>query len=293
VISQAVSVFAHENAVLTISGSVVVVGDIHGNLSTLVRLFTELGYPDARRFVFLGDYIDRGAHSCEVLIFLYALKVLFPTQLFLLRGNHELRGMTESYGFQRECLARFIPRVYSSIVDSFSFLPIGAIINDRFFCVHGGLTPNLSVLSIQKESEEVLWSDPRADVTGFLPSDRGRGFYFGRDAVAAFLQREGFELVIRSHEHFRDGFDWPFGEEGGCLTIFSSVDYCGQINDGSVCILGGTGQPEIYRLPYRPLDQRHRLLIPSFVLEWDRFSPIECDEPPHQRDLDLAVKLVI
>jgi diadenosine tetraphosphatase ApaH/serine/threonine PP2A family protein phosphatase len=72
--------------------------------------------------------------------------------------------MTESYGFRRECLSRFIPRVYSSIIDSFLKLPVTAVINIRLFCVHGGLTPDLIIESLSKSSEELLWSDPRQEV---------------------------------------------------------------------------------------------------------------------------------
>jgi diadenosine tetraphosphatase ApaH/serine/threonine PP2A family protein phosphatase len=270
VVSQAVSVLQREGAVLDVSGSVVVVGDIHGNLATLVRIFDEFGYPDSVCFVFLGDYIDRGPHSCEVLIFLYSLKILFPQNVILLRGNHEVGDTRDSCGFRRECLARFLPRVYSSIVESFSYLPIAVIINKRVFCVHGGLTPNLDIRSLNKGSEGVLWSDPRSDVDGFRESDRGRGFHFGRDAVEEFLKREGFELLIRSHEYCEEGFSWPFGEKCGCLTIFSSVDYCGEKNDGSVCVLKEGEKPKVHRLSYHGPTVRRRSLIPLFILESNR-----------------------
>jgi predicted phosphodiesterase len=143
VVCQAIEVLKREEAVLRVSGSIVVVGDLHGNLNTLIRIFEEFGYPDSHLFVFLGDYIDRGPHSCEVLLLLYSLKILFPNHMILLRGNHEFQEMSESYGFRRDCLTRFLPRVYSSIVDSFSYFPVAAIVNEKIFCVHGGLTPHL------------------------------------------------------------------------------------------------------------------------------------------------------
>jgi diadenosine tetraphosphatase ApaH/serine/threonine PP2A family protein phosphatase len=265
-----------ERAVLTLYGSFIVVGDIHGNLGTLVRIFDELGYPDSRRFLFLGDYIDRGPHSCEVLLLLYALKVLFPDHIFLLRGNHEIGAMSVTYGFRQECLSRFLPRVYSAFLDSFCRLPVAATINDRFFCVHGGLTPDLTIDSLDKSSEEILWSDPRNDLAGFSVSERGRGFYFGQDAVKSFLTRERLAMIVRSHEHCRTGFDWPFGDDGGCLTVFSSVDYCSEMNDGSVCVICEQCQVEIQRLPYESPKKRRRFLIPSFVLRslWPDYSEV-------------------
>jgi protein phosphatase len=137
-VCQVIDLFVKEPAVMKVIGSVIVVGDLHGNLNTLVRIFEELGYPDLNCFVFLGDYIDRGPHSCEIVILVYALKVLFPTKVVLLRGNHELGWMTENYGFRQECLSRFLPHVYSSIVESFHFyllLPSSTIVFSVFMVV--------------------------------------------------------------------------------------------------------------------------------------------------------------
>jgi hypothetical protein len=86
VIEKAVEVCSQEGAVLKVSGSFVVVGDLHGNIYTLVRIFEEFGYPDSHFFIFLGDYVDHGTNSCEIIILLYALKIVFPNQIFLLRG---------------------------------------------------------------------------------------------------------------------------------------------------------------------------------------------------------------
>jgi diadenosine tetraphosphatase ApaH/serine/threonine PP2A family protein phosphatase len=293
VVCQTIEVLKKEESVLRISGSIVVVGDIHGNLHTLVRIFEELGFPDSQSFVFLGDYIDRGSHSCEVLLLLYSLKILFPEKVYLLRGNHEFKNMSESYDFRRECLGRFLPRVYSSILDSFSYFPVAAIINDRIFCVHGGLIPNVEVNELRKECEDILWSDPRSELCGFEKSDRGRGYYFGSDVVEDFLVREGFELMIRSHEYCERGYCWSFGEECRFLTIFSSVDYCCEKNDGSVCILREESKFEIHQLPYERLKLNRHSLIPSFILKSIQFQDIELQEEFHDTAFHLKVNILI
>ncbi|GMR58106.1 hypothetical protein PMAYCL1PPCAC_28301, partial [Pristionchus mayeri] len=80
-----------------------VCGDIHGQLTDLRRIFHVVcGFPSRKRYLFLGDYVDRGAHSVEVVCVLAAWKLLFPDNVFLLRGNHELAHINKEYGFLDE-----------------------------------------------------------------------------------------------------------------------------------------------------------------------------------------------
>lgn len=63
--------------------------------------------PPNLNLLFLGDYVDRGFFSLEVLVFLYAYKIRFPEQVIMLRGNHESRAMTEHFTFRSEVLQKF------------------------------------------------------------------------------------------------------------------------------------------------------------------------------------------
>ena len=100
-----------------------------------------------RNFVFLGDYVNRGPHSMEVLAYLIALKLNFPHQVVLLRGNHEGRHCTQRYGFQDECLKKYDQELYDIIMDMFEYLPLAAIVNGKYFCCHGGLTQHITSIS--------------------------------------------------------------------------------------------------------------------------------------------------
>jgi diadenosine tetraphosphatase ApaH/serine/threonine PP2A family protein phosphatase len=274
VISQVVEILSAETALLVLSGEFTIVGDIHGDILSLIQTFQELGWPDARCYVFLGDYVNRGDCSCEVLVLLYCLKILFPRSIFLLRGNHEFEEMTDHYRFRDECIARFQRRLYFQFVKTFQALPIAAILNDNILCVHGGITPELADLgSLVKISHrimaslemDILWSDPRADIEGFEPSPRGQGCLFGIAAYDSFLQKSGLTMMIRAHEECADGFNWPFGTDGKLLTVFSARNYCGKGNDGAVAVVIGK-EVTIVRFPFKKCD-KPRILIPFFILE--------------------------
>jgi diadenosine tetraphosphatase ApaH/serine/threonine PP2A family protein phosphatase len=272
IISQAIQIFSNEPALLNLSGVFTVVGDLHGELSSLLRIFQRLGWPDSRCYLFLGDYVDRGESSCEILVLLYCLKILFPHNIFLLRGNHEFPSMTKLYGFQIECVSRFLMNVYFQFLNSFITLPIAAIINDSIFCVHGGISPNLTTQldELHKIEEltsnvenDILWSDPNENIEGFQPNPRGRGFIFGFDVFNEFLQQTELTMMIRGHEYCSNGFTWSFGKDGGLLTIFSVIDYCGKGNDGAVVIVNES-DVTIDRFKY---GDRFRILIPYFILK--------------------------
>lgn len=62
--------------------------------------------------MFLGDYVDRGANSVEVITFIMALKINYPNNVFLLRGNHESRCMTMNYNFMREVVGKYNQNIY-------------------------------------------------------------------------------------------------------------------------------------------------------------------------------------
>jgi diadenosine tetraphosphatase ApaH/serine/threonine PP2A family protein phosphatase len=274
VISQAVNQLSAEPPVLHLTGQFVVVGDIHGDILSVVRIFQELGWPDTRSYLFLGDYVDRGNASCEVLVLLYCLKVIFPDSIFLLRGNHEFASMTQLYGFRAECAAKFVSQVYTEFVNSFSALPIAAIVNGTVFCVHGGIRPELArhlddLMKIEDGSAsieaDILWADPREGVDGFQASPRGRGFLFGSDAFEDFLDDADLTLMIRAHEDCDAGFAWPFGIDGQLLTVFSTADYCQKGNDAAVAVVSVAGV-RIVRFPFKSA-HRSRTIIPCFVLE--------------------------
>eukprot|EP00448_Togula_jolla_P024893 CAMPEP_0170573732 /NCGR_PEP_ID=MMETSP0224-20130122/2919_1 /TAXON_ID=285029 /ORGANISM="Togula jolla, Strain CCCM 725" /LENGTH=691 /DNA_ID=CAMNT_0010896333 /DNA_START=12 /DNA_END=2088 /DNA_ORIENTATION=- len=247
-----------------------VYGDIHGQLLDLLEFFNAFSWPDKRRgdifsmnYVFLGDFVDRGAYSCDVVSLLFSLKILYPSKVFLVRGNHEDRLMNMNYGFQADCLRKFAHEgedVWERVNDVFEFLPIAALVEGAILCIHGGIGDSIASLEdlrgipkpIQVIGEitesttrrermilDALWSDPTENdsVLGVHASPRGKNTCrFGPDRVQEFNRRNGLRLIIRAHECVQHGYEYFAG--GQLLTVFSATNYCNQYNnDGAMVVL--------------------------------------------------------
>lgn len=132
--------------------TVVVVGDVHGQLHDVLFLLKDAGFPcDNRFFVFNGDYVDRGAWGLETFLLLLAWKVFLPHRVFLLRGNHESKYCTSVYGFEKEVLAKYGDNakgkhVYRKCLGCFEGLPLASIIAGCVYTAHGGIFRSTAVM---------------------------------------------------------------------------------------------------------------------------------------------------
>ena len=265
-----VDLLRQEDSLVEVALPCRVYGDIHGQLLDLLEFFNAFSWPDKRRgdifsmnYVFLGDFVDRGAYSCDVVSLLFALKVLYPSKIFLVRGNHEDRLMNVNYGFHADCARKFGrdgDDMWERVNDVFEFLPISALVGGEILCIHGGIGDSINSLDdlrgipkpIQVACEinerttrqdrmvlDALWSDPTEsdEVLGVHVSPRGKNTCrFGPDRVKEFNKRNSLKLIIRAHECVQHGYE--YFAAGQLLTVFSATNYCNQHdNDGAMIVL--------------------------------------------------------
>ena len=238
---RAREVFMAQLILLELEAPIKICGDVHGQYHDLLRLFEYGGFPPEANYLFLGDYVDRGKQSLETICLLLAFKIKYPENFFILRGNHECASINRIYGFYDECKRRYNIKMWKTFTDCFNCLPVAAIVDEKIFCCHGGLSPELQQLDQIKKIVrptdvpdtgllcDLLWSDPDKDMVGWGENDRGVSFTFGEDIVAQFLRKMDLDLVCRAHQVVEDGYE--FFARRQLVTIFSAPNYCGEFDN--------------------------------------------------------------
>ncbi|KAJ5297319.1 hypothetical protein N7508_007568 [Penicillium antarcticum] len=222
-----------------------------------------------RNFVFLGDYVDRGYFSLETLTLLLCLKAKYPDRVTLVRGNHESRQITQVYGFYEECFQKYgSASVWKACCQVFDFMTLGAIIDGKVLCVHGGLSPEIRTLDqvrVVARAQEIphegafcdlVWSDPD-DVETWAVSPRGAGWLFGDRVADEFCHVNDLSLIARAHQLVNEGYKYHFNNQN-VVTVWSAPNYCYRCgNLASVCEIGDDLKPTFKLFSAVSDDQRH------------------------------------
>lgn len=248
ILRRARDVIVAQPMLVELSAPVRICGDIHGQIHDLVSIFKAGGLPPDSRYLFLGDYVDRGKHGTESILLLLGLKVLYPEQMYVLRGNHESESICKVYGFYDECKRRFSLKIFKEFADLFTYLPLAALIDEVALCMHGGLSPELKNVKQIRDIKrpltvadsglacDLLWSDPEENSTGWTQSERGVSFVFGADVVKRMCKQLNIDVVIRAHQVVDHGYS--FFADRKLVTVFSASNYCGEFsNDGAMMLM--------------------------------------------------------
>eukprot|EP01126_Amoeba_proteus_P010474 TRINITY_DN14083_c0_g6_i1.p1 TRINITY_DN14083_c0_g6~~TRINITY_DN14083_c0_g6_i1.p1 ORF type:complete len:392 (-),score=79.71 TRINITY_DN14083_c0_g6_i1:259-1434(-) len=214
----------------------------------------------------------------------------------MLRGNHECRHLTEYFTFKEECTHKYNINVYNSIMEVFDALPLAAIMNNQFFCVHGGLSPELHSLEdidgieryVEPSSKglmtDLLWADPCED---FSPSNsveyelnetRGTSYSFGYKATVEFLNKHRLLSVIRAHEAQEVGYRmYTKNSKTGfpaLITLFSAPNYLTHYNNKAAIMKYENNSMTIKQFTESP----HPYFLPSFMNAFDWSIPFVAEK---------------
>uniref|UniRef100_A0A1I7UR89 protein-serine/threonine phosphatase n=1 Tax=Caenorhabditis tropicalis TaxID=1561998 RepID=A0A1I7UR89_9PELO len=239
---------ANQGAMLEIESPVKICGDVHGQYSDVLRMFERGSFPPLANYLFLGDYVDRGPQSLEVVTLFIAYKVKFPANFFMLRENHECGAINRVYGFLDEISRKYGSKtgmtLWNSYQTCFAYMPYTALVSGRILCMHGGISRKMTsldqlrrlyrpLLEIPNPSLEndIMWSDPEQNINGFENSTRGIGHVFGENALTETMNRLGVQLVARAHQVVQDGYEFFCNKK--LVTIFSAPNYCGEFNNAA------------------------------------------------------------
>ncbi|XP_066995119.1 serine/threonine-protein phosphatase 5 [Anabrus simplex] len=229
-----------------------VCGDIHGQFYDLMNIFELNGLPSPTNpYLFNGDFVDRGSFSVECIFVLFGFKLLYPNHFYMARGNHESESMNKMYGFDGEVKAKYTPKMSELFTEVYNWLPLAHLINKKVLAMHGGLfsRDDVTLDDIKKIDRnrqppeeglmcELLWSDPQPQ-PGRSASKRGVGVQFGPDVTKNFLELNGLDYIIRSHEVKSEGYE--VAHDGRCITVFSAPNYCDTMgNKGAFITLRGS-----------------------------------------------------
>ncbi|OZJ05243.1 Serine/threonine-protein phosphatase ppe1 [Bifiguratus adelaidae] len=226
-----------ESNVQPVNSPVTVCGDIHGQFYDLLGLFKVGGECPDTNYIFMGDFVDRGYFSLETFTLLMVLKARYPSNITLLRGNHESRQITQVYGFYDECQSKYgNANVWKYCCSVFDYLTLAAIVDGSILCVHGGLSPDIRTLdqirTIHRLQEiphegafcDLMWSDPE-DIDTWAVSPRGAGWLFGGQVTKEFNHVNNLSLIARAHQLVQEGYKFMF-PECNLVTVWSAPNYC-------------------------------------------------------------------
>ena len=176
-----------------------------------------------------------------------AYKIKYPENFFMIRGNHEAELVNRLYGFYDECHRRYSIKLWKDFTVMFNWLPVSALIDDKIFCVHGGLSPDLKSIEqlyeIQRPTDvpnsgllcDILWSDPSPEVDTWGENERGVSYIFSPSIIKKFLEQNSLDLICRAHQVVEDGYE--FFADRTLVTVFSAPDYCDKYDNWAIMMI--------------------------------------------------------
>uniref|UniRef100_A0A8P4KQ04 protein-serine/threonine phosphatase n=1 Tax=Dicentrarchus labrax TaxID=13489 RepID=A0A8P4KQ04_DICLA len=280
IVNEGAAILRQEKTILDIEAPVTVCGDIHGQFFDLMKLFEVGGSPATTRYLFLGDYVDRGYFSIEVKPSEYHEVIHGGGTKLSHRNKHAILVLYEN----KHCKIKYSEQVYDSCMDAFDCLPLAALMNQQFLCVHGGLSPEIHTLDDIKKLDrfkeppafgpmcDLLWSDPLEDFGNEKTQEyfshntvRGCSYFYSYPAVCEFLQSNNLLSIIRAHEAQDAGYRmYRKSQTTGfpsLITIFSAPNYLDVYNNKAAVLKYENNVMNIRQFNCSP----HPYWLPNFM----------------------------
>lgn len=258
--------FMKKPLLLDIKGPIYIIGELNGDLDGLLGFFEHLGTPPEARYLFLGNIIGKRTQSLSVALLLFALKVHYPEHIYIIRGKMEdqFKSREPSGSLYDESIKRFGynsgRELWKEFVWLFDHMPIGAVLNKKFFAVSSGLSHNLKKVSPLRKGRirplhiaitnnkfypnnllsgsvivrDFVYNIPFLSVKSFKEksnlSKQGLVYYhFGKAVINYFLRLNKFSAMIRSGQVGKSYLVYRYGNatnmKGKLISICSSANY--------------------------------------------------------------------
>ncbi|NWS63121.1 PP2BC phosphatase, partial [Chunga burmeisteri] len=285
IINDGAAILRHEKTMIEVEAPITVCGDIHGQFFDLMKLFEVGGSPNNTRYLFLGDYVDRGYFSIECVLYLWSLKINHPKTLFLLRGNHECRHLTEYFTFKQECKYQQCKEDLNVLtccdqVWILTFVPAMSGYRLALELFHQRCPDFVHDFQLDRFKEppafgpmcDLLWSDPSEDYGNEKTLEhfahntvRGCSYFYSYPAVCEFLQNNSLLSVIRAHEAQDAGYRmYRKSQTTGfpsLITIFSAPNYLDVYNNKAAVLKYENNVMNIRQFNCSP----HPYWLPNFM----------------------------
>lgn len=233
--------FFEDATILHLEPPVVVVGGLFGYFYDLLTMFETFGHPPAHVYVFLGDVIGKGPQSLETILMLLCYKVLYPNNIYIIRGYNEIEIVNARLRFKTQVTNRYSVELWNKFNKLFGYFPLGAVLADQILLISSGISneyPSLDELAQLDKPIDIGKSGPLFDLLSSIPDHmlndwcdihRSKILSFGINPVKEFCQTNNLKMIIRSHTIVDDGFEFPLGGDEAFLTISTIPSYDGRI----------------------------------------------------------------
>lgn len=245
-LNSAQPILQKEPAILELMTPAIIVGSVNGSIFDIYQILNRFGLPPVRSYCFLGNFINDGYFSLEAATFILALKVVYPRNIFILRGANEFESRAAKCGFMSEIIDMYSTKeLFDQFLSIFTQLPVAAVFFNSIFCTSSGIVSGTNIEALKSIPKNNLNTDENEAISGLFLLEPSAGTYtytksshmwtFGQVPFMKFMSDNRFSLLIRGKDSTNDGVSYLFDRK--LISVNSSSS--GKSNScGIVAVFG-------------------------------------------------------